>query len=775
MARDVLIRLKKLSTTGKVPAHAAVRFEPTVLRADADGYILDDYFDAVMVDGEATVTDLPETDLNWAYKVQVRGHGRGAGLKQVYATWYVHLPAGEGTVNFEDLPRIDPKTLTPVNDPDPAWVDAVTAVFTDSVGDAVPVKMVEEAEKTDSPFRTALNAAIGKVSGLVAGSAAGVAAGNTATLQAAVDALGPGGKLTIPTGAWNLAGKVNLPNPFTIEGEGPGTRLVQWTFPGPVFEARDGGATVRNLTGASGGFTAQQVQDAKVIEDGTYNTMKHALLLSWGDDSTLEDVWVEGLTVGGAFLAWDFTAGQYKQGYRASARRVHTDGVNFGVYYRSIRDLTFDQITGDYVLTIGMEPHLVYTAAPNEAPTLTNTVLYGGPCHAVGGQSSFAYQFKSLTGTIDGELKATDSAGVLHVMTSDNLTMRKVTSTGDTHTARLAGSVDIEGANNNKVRVDEVSVVMAGDGSPVRISDGAVDCSIGKITATANHTTDGDGLDFDVEVRGIRNRVENVTVRNTGTATAGASVGIWSGTGNAIVNPDVSGAKHGITIRASTGSQFLDYDLDKITGTTGKLNINAAATGLINRPKQSPLNQIGQDRVLLYENGSQPVGTAMTLGRAITGQAWTAGLGTWHASGTYVYSSTTAGNIRTTVDLGVADIDLEAGVRHDYRDGLVLRYVDVSNMVLVRLNDQTVEAYTHVAGTPSTPTTAPLNVQQGRRYLVRAVVFGDKVDVFVDGRWMLTHNLSAADMTATGTATKHGLIGQNTNTRWDSIVARKIT
>lgn len=161
MARDVLIRLNRLSTTGKVPANAAVRFEPTVLRADADGYILDDYFDAVMVDGEATVTDLPETDLNWAYKVQVRGHGRGAGLKQVYATWYVHLPAGEGTVNFEDLPRIDPKTLTPVNDPDPAWVDAVTAVFSDSVAEAVPTTMVAEAEKTDSPFRSALNAAIG--------------------------------------------------------------------------------------------------------------------------------------------------------------------------------------------------------------------------------------------------------------------------------------------------------------------------------------------------------------------------------------------------------------------------------------------------------------------------------------------------------------------------------------------------------------------------------------------------------------------------------------
>lgn len=159
MARDVLIRLKKLSTTGKVPANAAVRFEPTVLRADADGYILDDYFDAVMVDGEATVTDLPETDLNWAYKVQVRGHGRGAGLKQVYATWYVHLPEGEGTVNFEDLPRIDPKTLTPVNDPDPAWVDAVTAVFNDSVSTAVEPAMVTAAEDETSQFRSALNAA----------------------------------------------------------------------------------------------------------------------------------------------------------------------------------------------------------------------------------------------------------------------------------------------------------------------------------------------------------------------------------------------------------------------------------------------------------------------------------------------------------------------------------------------------------------------------------------------------------------------------------------
>ena len=64
MARDVLIRLNKLSANGKAPANAKVRFTPTILRVDAEGYILDDYFDVIMVDGEGTANDLPETDLN---------------------------------------------------------------------------------------------------------------------------------------------------------------------------------------------------------------------------------------------------------------------------------------------------------------------------------------------------------------------------------------------------------------------------------------------------------------------------------------------------------------------------------------------------------------------------------------------------------------------------------------------------------------------------------------------------------------------------------------
>lgn len=642
---------------------------------------------------------------------------------------------------------------------------------TPAVHEAISSKVAADIDTPDTPVRTALNAAIGEVN-LTPGGTADTGA-NRAALQAAVDAAGPGGRLTIPAGTYYIRGGVNLPNPFTIEGKGRGTKLVQVEFPAPIFEARDGGATVRNITGGStwnGDYTGHSV-----IEDGTYNTMKHALLLSWGDDSTLEDAWVEGLTVGGCFLGWDFTTSAYKPAHRPVARRVHVEGTNFGVYFRSCRDITWDEITGSYALTIGMEPHLVYTAAPTAAPELDNTILHGGPCHAVDGESSYAYQFKYTTGRIEGHLRADGCAGILHVMDSTSLHINNLTSVADTWASKSMGSVDID-TGSVDVHVGTATVIMAGDGMVARLANGATDSSIGTLTGVANHTTDGVGTDFDAHIRGTRNTIGNADITNVGAQTWGASIGIWDGTGNRIVNlRKVSGAKHGVTIRTSTGSEFLDYDPANITGTTGKFNIGAGAAGLANRPKASPLNQIGQDRVLLFENGSQPVGSAMTLGRAITGQQWTAHVGIWRADGTTAYANSGVANSLASVDLGTPNVDLSAGVKYAAGEGLLLRFVDANNYAAVRLRANQLEIVTRVGGSQQPLVQHAMTTTVGRRYQLRAVVFGDSLEVYVDGVSIVTHTLSATEMTAFGASTRHGLYGQGDGAgRYDTVLAHKI-
>jgi hypothetical protein len=253
MARDILIRLNKLTASGKAPAEETVWFKPTVLRSDADGITVDDAFPVELVDGVGTANDVPTTDLNWAYRVQIGDNDRRGSW-----SWYVHVPEGDGPVNFEDLPRIDPKTMTPVNDPDPAWVAAVTAAVSDSVAEAVPTTMVAEASDETSEFRSVLNAATGQkiaadVPPLVAQSIASDSTVAQAAATAAATAMETAGDRVF----YRLGGAANLtPDPtFTVKPDT--SNLGKWWLQGvdaewvQITDGPDGPANVIEVSGAS--------------------------------------------------------------------------------------------------------------------------------------------------------------------------------------------------------------------------------------------------------------------------------------------------------------------------------------------------------------------------------------------------------------------------------------------------------------------------------------------------------------------------------------------
>lgn len=425
MARDVLIRLNRLSTTGKVPANAAVRFEPTVLRADADGYILDDYFDAVMVDGEATVTDLPETDLNWAYKVQVRGHGRGAGLKQVYATWYVHLPAGEGTVNFEDLPRIDPKTLTPVNDPDPAWVDAVTAVFNDSVSTAVEPAMVTAAEDETSQFRSALNAAsvqavsprVGATRVDVVNSAATL---NSAGIQAVIDAAPAGAEFYFSTEGGREITLGNAP----LVPSAPGQKFVhdraltirQPNLYKPVYDILDrDDVTIHDLTAVG---PSTRPASGTAFRDSSTANYQAAVWSNSNRTRVTGRLHATNFKIGVNLSAWDTVT-------QADKSKAHADnyiedatviGPDFGVLFYGQKGLRIGALTVRDLIdsSKGTDPlHAIYGSG--SAPIRSEDVVIGSViCEGLNyGQ---AFQFKFTDGLQVESLLASDASGLLNLI-----------------------------------------------------------------------------------------------------------------------------------------------------------------------------------------------------------------------------------------------------------------------------------------------------------------------------------------------------------------------
>lgn len=218
----------------------------------ADDYLLStEKLQIKLVDGKAEV-DLPETPVNNLMKVQLRGI-RGYG-----APWYVQIPAGD--CDLFDLPHIDPDTLDPAVPPSPAWLAALEAVETDVAANTAGLDALEQTvadlelgAASDSAVATqvgsgpltgeALDVTTGDLVGtpgtdLEVAVAAKIAANrpinlrgmagiyfdgvtitDNATLQAIIDAAGPGSTFDLGSGGkLILDGPITLPDNCTLRG-----------------------------------------------------------------------------------------------------------------------------------------------------------------------------------------------------------------------------------------------------------------------------------------------------------------------------------------------------------------------------------------------------------------------------------------------------------------------------------------------------------------------------------------------------------------------------
>ncbi len=126
--RNVTTDIRQLSglPEGYIPDAGSIWFQPLnafhVEDGDDDFLVSTETLKKRLVDG-IDMTPLPPTPIDNLMKVQLRG------VKGYGEHWYVQIP--DADCNLFDLPHIDPETLDPAADPQPAWVAEAEALAGD--------------------------------------------------------------------------------------------------------------------------------------------------------------------------------------------------------------------------------------------------------------------------------------------------------------------------------------------------------------------------------------------------------------------------------------------------------------------------------------------------------------------------------------------------------------------------------------------------------------------------------------------------------------------
>ena len=173
--------------------------------------------------------------------------------------------------------------------------------------------------------------------------------------------------------------------------------------------------------------------------------------------------------------------------------------------------------------------------------------------------------------------------------------------------------------------------------------------------------------------------------------------------------------------------------------------------------------------------------SALTLGNAETGQAWTATAGTWGVSSSQAYSSTDANEDRAILTVGVLNMRVSCSLSgsHDgvnsRQPALMARYVDANNFLTLiqgpaqlRLFKCEGGVFTSIANVARTPA-------DGVAYRAELVLVNDRVDALINGALQFSYALSAAEMTVFGASTTIGLRLAKTgapavNARFDTLM-----
>jgi hypothetical protein len=143
---------------------------------------------------------------------------------------------------------------------------------------------------------------------------------------------------------------------------------------------------------------------------------------------------------------------------------------------------------------------------------------------------------------------------------------------------------------------------------------------------------------------------------------------------------------------------------------------------------------------------------ALTMGNANTGQAWIPGMSTWGISSNQAYSIDTAGTDMISIETGVSNFSVSATVKFSVNEGIIFRYADANNHLVLRINSTTLGLVKGVASVFTSIGSYSFTPVVGTLYNIKAVCNGSSIQVFLDGVLRIT-----ATETANQTATQSGL------------------
>jgi hypothetical protein len=159
--------------------------------------------------------------------------------------------------------------------------------------------------------------------------------------------------------------------------------------------------------------------------------------------------------------------------------------------------------------------------------------------------------------------------------------------------------------------------------------------------------------------------------------------------------------------------------------------------------------------------------SAVSLGNADTGQAYTALAGTWGISSNQAYLAVSNAPSIAVVDAGISDIDMTIDVTvASGQPSVVFRGVDIPNHLAVFFEaDNELSMYSVVANSYTLLDTAAAAFSGDGTYEVRILAVGTAIEVFLDGLSVMTATSSQFQ-----TATLVGFrLEDSSACRWDNL------
>ena len=570
-----------------------------------------------------------------------------------------------------------------------------------------------------------------------------------------------------------LSKRFVINDPIEITGFGRNSR-VRHNFPtyvssgeNTLFDLRAKGASVHdiNIYGKTG------------FEGGVLIT---------GDFCRAERLGVINLLHGVRQLSYDFTTGLKRETLPQGTiiDDILSDKCCFPILIEGSRDLYFNNIRGSYKLIGSRAPHLIYFSdgrntvlEDTSEPLGENINPIGGTSNAYNGEVSYAYQFKYVRGGNLGQLNARNCRGVINIMESSDLDIFAVVSEEDQHDSTTYASLAIDGICDN-INIERVKIRNSVNGKAIRIGQDVSNSTIRHPDVETYHTAYVNAIAFDIDISGTNNTVDKPKVVNSGPAPFGASVGIWAGSGNRIIDPETSGNATGVKIRYE--NNFLDdYDLSKMGYV--QYNNSSRAVEIDNpaniKPKLTNYSKLDYDNVIAYERCDQQTGIAGTPKTTSSGHQWNIGFGTWRTTDNRI-QCTTAGNNLIYVDTQTPNVHLSSGIKLFDREGLAIRANDYNDMIMIQLSpsNNTIGLNKLVSSVRTTLASADKQLQVGRRYEVEIKAYGDLIECFIDGEKVITYTLTAEESSHFGASTNHGIrsVVGNPQGQFDNIVWKKL-